>query len=320
MASTWRRALPSRRGWRRISRRRRGHSAACHRSAGSRRAAARSCVLEPPAQPAALAAVAIAATAWHTATAGSPPQHGQIEHAPVADLRGRWTSTIAANSTNFLRRRRRATADPAQPRHCRADAGRRRVSRDPAHRRQRLEAAALGTTAKISSRTSQRACAFRASRRAASSRRSRRADRGRGQGARHAARRALSRILLFVNPAIGHSVERVHALATLYDEMTVQAAEGMVAIWQALRKRARATAARAAAAWRTTKRRAPAPAAAPARAPAAAPRHRYPPRRVLSRTPPRCFQPATMSRKFRPARSSTSTIQTSGSNLISRAR
>lgn len=41
------------------------------------------------------------------------------------------------------------------------------------------------------------------------------------------------RILLFVNTTVGHSVERVHTLATLYDEMTVQAAEHMVAIWQA---------------------------------------------------------------------------------------
>jgi hypothetical protein len=42
------------------------------------------------------------------------------------------------------------------------------------------------------------------------------------------------RILLFVNSTIGHSVERVHALAGLYDEMSVAAAEHMVAIWQAL--------------------------------------------------------------------------------------
>ena len=42
------------------------------------------------------------------------------------------------------------------------------------------------------------------------------------------------RILLFVNTTVGHSVERVHTLAMLYDEMTTQAAEHMVAIWQAL--------------------------------------------------------------------------------------
>ena len=42
------------------------------------------------------------------------------------------------------------------------------------------------------------------------------------------------RILLFVNTTVGHSVERVHTLAALYDEMTLQTAEHMVAIWQAL--------------------------------------------------------------------------------------
>jgi len=42
------------------------------------------------------------------------------------------------------------------------------------------------------------------------------------------------RILLFVNTAIGHSVERVHALATLYDEMHTQAALDLVEVWQAL--------------------------------------------------------------------------------------
>ena len=50
------------------------------------------------------------------------------------------------------------------------------------------------------------------------------------------------RILLFVNTAIGHSIERVHALTVLYDEMTVQAAEHMVAIWQALQNNDRAAA------------------------------------------------------------------------------
>jgi uncharacterized protein (DUF2336 family) len=47
-------------------------------------------------------------------------------------------------------------------------------------------------------------------------------------------REVLYRILMFVNPAIGHSVERVHTLAALYDELTPRVAEGMVAIWQAL--------------------------------------------------------------------------------------
>jgi uncharacterized protein (DUF2336 family) len=49
-------------------------------------------------------------------------------------------------------------------------------------------------------------------------------------------RDVLYRILLFVNTAVGHSVERVHALANLFDEMTLQAAQHMVAIWQALQK------------------------------------------------------------------------------------
>jgi hypothetical protein len=48
------------------------------------------------------------------------------------------------------------------------------------------------------------------------------------------AREVLCRILMFVNPAVGHSVERVHALAALYDEMSAPAAESMLAIWQAL--------------------------------------------------------------------------------------
>jgi hypothetical protein len=49
-------------------------------------------------------------------------------------------------------------------------------------------------------------------------------------------REVVYRILMFVNTAIGHSVERVHALAALYDEMTLPAAEHMVMIWQALLK------------------------------------------------------------------------------------
>jgi len=42
----------------------------------------------------------------------------------------------------------------------------------------------------------------------------------------------LRRILLFLNPAIGQSVERVHDLARLFDELTPQVAERMVAIWR----------------------------------------------------------------------------------------
>jgi hypothetical protein len=42
----------------------------------------------------------------------------------------------------------------------------------------------------------------------------------------------LERILLFVNPRIGQSVQRVYELATRYDEISTQAAHHLVAIWQ----------------------------------------------------------------------------------------
>jgi Uncharacterised protein conserved in bacteria (DUF2336) len=42
----------------------------------------------------------------------------------------------------------------------------------------------------------------------------------------------LQRILLFLNPAIGQSVERVYDLARLYDELAPAAAERMLAIWR----------------------------------------------------------------------------------------
>lgn len=42
----------------------------------------------------------------------------------------------------------------------------------------------------------------------------------------------LQRILLFLNPAIGQSVERVYELARLYDDLTPAAAEHMLAIWR----------------------------------------------------------------------------------------
>ncbi len=43
---------------------------------------------------------------------------------------------------------------------------------------------------------------------------------------------ALQRILLFINPAISHSVQRVYDLAALYDELTHDTAESMLAIWR----------------------------------------------------------------------------------------
>ncbi len=52
-------------------------------------------------------------------------------------------------------------------------------------------------------------------------------------------RHVFHRILMFANPVIGHSVERVQALAGLFDELPLPAAEAMVAIWQALPKNER---------------------------------------------------------------------------------
>jgi hypothetical protein len=42
----------------------------------------------------------------------------------------------------------------------------------------------------------------------------------------------LQRILLFLNPVIGQSVERVHDLAHLFDELRPETAERMLAIWR----------------------------------------------------------------------------------------
>jgi outer membrane biosynthesis protein TonB len=79
------------------------------------------------------------------------------------------------------------------------------------------------------------------------------------------------RLLIFVNPAVGHSVERVHTLATLFDEMTAPAAESMIAIWQALRKDARGAAKHQPLLWNDERTRAR-PAMAPARRPLASSR------------------------------------------------
>jgi hypothetical protein len=138
-------------------------------------------------------------------------------------------------------------------------------------------------------------------------------------------RDALYRILLFVNSSVGHSVERVHALAALYDEIGTQAAEGMVAIWQALHNTERARPKYQPVTWNETHARARPAGAGQRSSPLAAPpagTARAPPghgqRGSERETLP--AQAATMSRKFRPARSSISTIQTSGSNFTSRPR
>jgi len=52
-----------------------------------------------------------------------------------------------------------------------------------------------------------------------------------------APRAVLERILLLINPAIGQSVPRVHALATRYDEISPQGAQRLVAIWQSAEPR-----------------------------------------------------------------------------------
>jgi hypothetical protein len=49
----------------------------------------------------------------------------------------------------------------------------------------------------------------------------------------------LQRILLFLNPAIGQSVERVYDLARLFDDLMPAAAERMVTIWRTAGKRSR---------------------------------------------------------------------------------
>ena len=79
------------------------------------------------------------------------------------------------------------------------------------------------------------------------------------------------RILMFANPAIGHSVERVQALAALFDEMTLPAAEGMVAIWQSLEIKERSAAKHKPVHWDDQDTRAR-PAAAILRRPQIAPR------------------------------------------------
>jgi hypothetical protein len=101
----------------------------------------------------------------------------------------------------------------------------------------RLEAAALGR--KIEAFTRELEHAFAISNRLA--RRIVADERGEpimaAVKALQAPRAVLERILLFVNPAIGRSVARVHELATRYDEISGEAAERLVAIWQAAEPR-----------------------------------------------------------------------------------
>jgi len=114
-------------------------------------------------------------------------------------------------------------------------AGQIAISRDPAVG-QRLEAAALGNYREDLAKQ----FAFALNIPHAQARRITRDDFGEPMvvaiKALGIARDVFHRILMFANPAVGHSVERVQALAALFDEMTLPAAEGMIAIWQALPK------------------------------------------------------------------------------------
>ena len=128
----------------------------------------------------------------------------------------------------------------------------------------------------------------------------------------------LQRILLFMNPRIGQSVDRVYELAALYNEISVEAACRLIAILRAadtaVRKREadrRAWHAAAESARRALSEIATAPAGAPRHAARAAGAKR---RTFLIRD----RHATTLSMKWRPSLSSTSTIQTSGSNRVSR--
>ena len=207
-----------------------------------------------------------------TAAAESPLEEAPIEHEPVTDLRGTMDSTIAAELDDIF-----FTADEHARRlillnlHVAAplSPGQVVVLRDPGIG-QRLEAAALGNHR--DDLVKQLAEALRIPREQA--RRIVRDDHGEpivvAVKALGISRDVVYRLLMFVNPAVGHSVERVHALATLYDEMTAQAAEGMVAIWQALRSEARSVAKHQPLFWNDERSRAR-PAQAAARRPLAAP-------------------------------------------------
>lgn len=230
-------------------------------------------LLQRPAQPAEPPPVATAPAIEDVAPIETPPEQEPIEHAPVTDLRGTMDATTAGELNDIffaaaeLERRlillNLHVAAPLSP-------GQVAVLRDPGIG-QRLEAAALGNHREELAK--QLAEALRIPREQA--RRIVRDDHGEpivvAVKALGISRDVVYRLLMFVNPTVGHSVERVHALAMLYDEITAQAAEGMVAIWQALRSEARATAKHQPLLWNDERSRARL-AAAPARRPLAAPR------------------------------------------------
>jgi hypothetical protein len=61
----------------------------------------------------------------------------------------------------------------------------------------------------------------------------------------------VQRVLLFMNPRIGHSVDRVFELAELYGEITVTAARRLVSVWREADKSEKSTAHHKGIAWRT---------------------------------------------------------------------
>ena len=230
-------------------------------------------LLQPPAQPAAPATTAVAPAVEDTTPIEPPQQQESIEHEPITDLRGTMDSKIAGELNDIFfaaaEDERRLillnlhVAAPMSP-------GQVVVLRDPVIG-QRLEAAALGNHR--DDLVKQLAEALRIPREQA-----RLIVRDNHGEAIVVAVKALGiprdvvyRLLMFVNPAVGHSVERVHALATLYDEMNAQAAEGMVAIWQALRSETRSAAKHQPLLWNDERSRAR-PATAVARRPLATPR------------------------------------------------
>jgi Uncharacterised protein conserved in bacteria (DUF2336) len=231
-------------------------------------------LLQPSAQPAAPAPpVAVAPVVEDAAPMEAPPEEEPIEHEPVTDPRGTMDSTIAAELNDIFftaaEDARRLillnfhVAAPTSP-------GQVAVLRDPGIG-QRLEAAALGNHREELAK--HLAEALRIPREQA--RRIVRDDHGEpivvAVKALGISRDVVYRLLMFVNPTVGHSVERVHALAMLYDEMTAQAAEGMVAIWQALCSETRTAAKHQPLFWNDERSRARL-AAATARRPLAAPR------------------------------------------------
>jgi len=230
-------------------------------------------LLQPPAQPATPAPVAVAPAVAVPAAAEAPPEEEPFEHAPVTDLRGIMDSAIAGElndifftATELERRLILLNLDVVAP----LSPGQVAVLRDPGIG-QRLEAAALGNHRE--DLVKQFAEALRIPREQA--RRIVRDDHGESivvaVKVLGIPRDVVYRLLMFVNPAVGHSVERVHALAMLYDEMTAPAAEGMVAIWQALRSDARSIAKHQPLFWNDERLRAR-PAAPEARRPLGTPR------------------------------------------------